>query len=111
MAVRTKLLVPPTLLTTTGPITLYTCPADETAIVKWIHEVNGNASPRWWSMTMRVSGADVPVIWRRTVPAAGSQATESWLVVPPGGILKVTQELANAVTLTMSGTELEGYAD
>lgn len=111
MAVRTKLLVPPTNLAVTTATTLYTAPADETAIVKTITEVNGNASGRWYSMTLNVSGADVPIIWRRVVPAAASSQLATWLVVPAGGILKVTSELATAITLSLHGTELEGVAD
>lgn len=111
MAVRTKLLVPPVLLTTVGPTVLYTAPADETAIVKTITEVNGNASTRWYSLLLNVSGAPVPIVWRRLVPAASSAQLQTWLVVPAGGIVTVTQELANAITLSFHGTELEGVAD
>lgn len=111
MAVRTKLLVPPTNLAVTTSTLLYTCPAGETAIVKTITEVNGNASSRWYSMTLSVSGADVPIIWRRLVPAASSAQLLTWIVVPAGEVLKVTNELATAITLSISGTELEGVAD
>lgn len=109
MPVRSKRLWGPTVVGT-GPVTLYTCPADETAIVKTLSYVNNAALSNL--VVLRLNGNTNAVAVDR-VTLAGNEAIvrdSLFLVLHPGDVLSAIGTQASAV-LTGSGAELEGVAD
>jgi hypothetical protein len=114
VAVRTKQLVKPVVLTNAGGATVYTVPASETTIVKRMTIVNASAA----AVAVDVaSGNPSPDIinnythWNLPVGAQLSVDLETWLVLTPGQRLWVVPSVANVVVFGAFGTELEGVAD
>lgn len=114
MAVRTKQLALPVLLTTAGGATIYTVPANETAILKTLTIVNGNAAAQTLDVAIGDPSPDIDnhyVMWNVPVPAAQSVQVQTWIVMLPGQRLWVVASLGNALVVGAFGTELEGVAD
>ena len=107
-AVRTKRLVSTALTTTLN--TKYTCPAGETAIVKWVAIYNPNAVTRLVSVNVVASGAARPII-RESVPTLTVVRLDLWCVLQPGDLLQMAQDVGSDITVLVAGTELEGVAD
>lgn len=108
MAVRTKELG--NLQGVAGaPVTLYTCPAGKTAIVKeW--SVSSN-SAHTGQLTIK-RGADIWKVWSGAT-GAGGYAAESgrFLVLEPGDLLQATRLSGSAGgDWWVSGSELDGVA-
>lgn len=111
MAVRTKLLAAGRLSTTTT-VTVYTTPADETAIVKRLHIANVSATDtRTITAGADVPGFDKTFYWEDTLMPRKSVDVETWLVLPPGYEFTLRSDGTTSVNYWISGTELEGVAD
>lgn len=111
MAVRTKLLGSGRM---TGPVThtAYTCPAGETAILKWITVVNINASTTTTViLTMDAAGADKTRYHTFVLEPNQEAHLDLWQVLHPTMELGFQVSAAVGVNYWISGTELEGTAD
>lgn len=89
---------------------IYTCPAEETAILKDF--TLGKFATGALSCTVTVlRGATAYGLLRVDFPLAVSiQHFERWIVLMPGDVLRAVTDTGTC-TLWVSGTELEGVAD
>ena len=111
MAVRTKRLAQGTVASAaTGTFVLYTCPVDETAILKsLVAESGGTISVRF---QLAGAGGSAPGFWAVSLSSDVPQVREGWWVLHPGDIIQVVKPTTGAsLRYWLSGTELEGTAD
>lgn len=109
MGVRSKRLFGP-VVTSTGATALYTCPAGETALLKYLSFQNPGAVANVGVVRI---GANVPAntVAVVNVPAGGATSlVDQFIVLHPGDELRIAASLG---TLNVSGhgAELEGVAD
>lgn len=115
MAVRSKLLGLRASSSTGSPQHIYTCPADRTAIVKFVSVHNGTNVAGAVRLAVRRAGVDVS-IWRQPGVAAATIVTlTGWdLVLEPDDQLLAFIDAAfgqNAVVqFAVAGAELDGVA-
>lgn len=107
MAVRTKCLVAPQSVPT-GPSVIYTVPAGETTIVKFVALVNSGATDRNVSIYVD-SGSGRVRVGLIAVLAQTDTQLEVWWVLQPGWVLE--WGASSGVVGSLHGTELEGVAD
>lgn len=107
MGVRTKQLAATQV--GTGGVVLYTCPADETCIVKYVTTHNVAALSNQFVLQILVQGSFRNVL-SEAVAAGAVGRWDLWLVLKPGDQLRAVAAVASHWT-TVSGTELEGVAD
>lgn len=109
MGVRSKRLWGPTTVSTAAVI-VYTCPADETALVKLITCAN-IAVLGSTLLSIRVNGTGgAQLVAQRQIPNGGDEWVEGFLVLNPGDVLRCTASQASLI-VSGFGAELEGSAD
>lgn len=111
MAVRSKLLGSGRA---TGPVTatIYTCPAGETAILKWLTVVNINASTATSVLLlMDAAGADKTRYHTFQLDPQKEAHLDLWQILDPTMEVAIQVVAAVGVNYWLSGTELEGAAD
>lgn len=89
---------------------VYTCPANETTIVKEVMLSNALVVSSRFILNATAGAAAVTVI---DMPTSAGQAWREtmWFVMQPGDTLSVYSAVAAAVRYWISGTQLEGVAD
>lgn len=110
MPVRTRRLFGP-VLASTGTFTLYTVPADRTAILKYLTAVSifGGTTATYTLSVGAGSGTRITAL-RSLAPGAEAAAAdrEMWFVLTEGETLVVTVSTASGLVFSGSGTLLEG---
>jgi hypothetical protein len=111
VAVRTKRLASGRK-SDSGTTVLYTCPAQETAIVKRITLYNLNTTTNnFISIILNLGAFAQTIIWQQNFPASSGVDLDVWWVLGPGDIIGLNQTTAIGTNFLISGTELEGVAD
>lgn len=109
MAVRSKRLWGPTTVSTSA-VTLYTCPAGETAIIKQVSHFNTGVVQQAVSLGINGTGNGQLVVVMSTAATSTTNLLEQFIVLHPGDTLRAIANAGNA-TVTGYGAELEGVAD
>lgn len=110
MAVRTKRLAAGAVQSNqSGTVSVYTCPADETAIVKTIY-VSASAATTV-TVSLNTSGGTAVVLLAKSVSTTVVIDLQGWWVLNPGDDIHLNKTGSNVVGYWISGTELEGLAD
>lgn len=110
MAVRTARLAAGSTGTASVTVTVYTCPAGKTAIVKtiWFSNATGSANS---TIVAAVSGPTITNIYVDSLAASnGLKLLEPYLVLEPGDSLVINSNQTNGVRYHVSGVELDGVA-
>ena len=109
MGVRSKRLWGPTTVGTSH-VTLYTCPAEETALIKTLAVANAYALTN--TVTFKLNGTGgAQSLWTEDVPSGkGFIIPELFIVLNPGDTFRALATGAS-VFITGFGAELEGVAD
>lgn len=108
MAVRTKFLAAD-VLTNAGAV-LYTTPAGETTIIKWVTLSSSAAiGSTIASLFLNIGGTNFRVL-TESVGAASAESFVTWWVLAEGDSL-LGSSPGGVITGTFHGTELEGVAD
>jgi len=109
VAVRSKRLWGPVTPTALGALA-YTCPDNETSLVKDITAYNSTGLAAFFAIF--VNGINIAdVIYRASVPAGLSvQLTERFIVLQPGETIFVSTPLPGLTSFGF-GAQLEGVAD
>lgn len=109
MAVRSKRLFGPTGVGT-GFVTLYTCPAGETALLKCLTVANTAALGNTTLFRLNGTGPTTQ-LFALTVGIGGADVVnELFIVLGPGDTLRASSTQTSMV-VTGFGAELEGVAD
>ena len=109
-------------LTTADPTTIYTCPADTTAIVKSLHLCNDSASDATvdisWTDT---SASSAVILWSSTLtvsansqleamaPNAAQVYGQSTLVLEENDILNIQANASNRVHVTAAVLQVDNF--
>jgi len=107
MPVRTRRLGGPVALAALGVATIYTVPANRTAIVKRIQIRAAGAYTAGTAVTFYV-GAPAAATAVLVYPSVSGLDAETWLVLHEGETLQVGNGTNVSVTITVSGTLLDG---
>jgi len=111
MPVRTKLLASGRSTSATATV-VYTVPADETCILKWIRLANVSASTSSEVIIAIDTAANNLTTYQRvTLAAQTGIGIELWQVLQPGMEIAISNVAAVGVNYWLSGSELEGVAD
>lgn len=110
MAVRSARLFGPVQVPA-GNITLYTCPAGSTVLIKRLVVVSwgGNASQLLFFLNSVSNGN---MLGRKTAPTTGDYDQDTWWVLEPGESLVATYSagVANDINVSGHGAILAGVA-
>lgn len=111
MPVRTKQLAAARPAAASTFVPVYTCPAEETAIVKdfRLFFLTNSAGASAFLRVRKGSAEYNLGTWLGQFPTF--YGGPLWVVMMPGDILEVWQSHANHTSWLISGTELEGVAD
>lgn len=104
--VRSKLLWAPATLTGTAQV-LYTCPADETGLVKWITVYDTNAAARDVTLSLNGTGSGSIILKKSCAGLYDLQIPVWWPLAPGDDIYG----LGASIICSGWGAELEGVAD
>lgn len=109
MAVRTATLAKARPSAAGTFVSIYTCPAGRTAIVKDVRACFLSATSASAFLEVLSGGVEYNVgTWTGVFPTIVGGAV--WIVLEPGDSLRVWQTLANGVSWWISGAELNGVA-
>lgn len=91
---------------------VYTVPAGETALVKWVSVYNNSGTlAADFSLYVAIPPGGALRIYRQSV-APGQDVQEAlWWALPPGAQLWANGGLAGTTVAAIFGAELEGVAD
>lgn len=89
------------------PVTAYTCPAGQTAILKDIRLSTGSGSAVN-AIVFGVSGSSTCLFLVRAVAASTAESAQPYVVLGPGDQVKVQCNVAGALEFWLSGSELDG---
>lgn len=108
MTVRTKRLFGPTQITNAN-LTLYTCPAGKTALVKLITCAAEGAANSELRVLINAAATSARVV-RKPVTATDSLHLWTFIVLGPGDTLRGNLSTAENYVVSGFGAELEGTA-
>ena len=109
MAVRSLNLANGGLVVANAPITVFTCPAGRTVILKDVRLwVSGASSV---STVLAAGSPDgLVLLVNEVISPAAVRSLQPWIVLEPGHTLQMSQNVANSVRYWLSGAELAGVA-
>lgn len=110
MAVRTRRLFGPVLISA-NPTALFTCPADRTAILKYLTAVNQIGAVTTYRLLISTGGSGQEITAPRSL-ATGTETPapdrDMWVVLQEGDILQARASVLNTVLVSGHGTLLDG---
>lgn len=110
MPVRTKELGAVRSAAVATKLTVYTCPADMTAIVKDAAYWNGSAIGQALVLSITRGGVEF-YVWAQTLASNEVLVdTPRFIVLEPGDVLSLHKTLTGTAAVWVSGSELEGVA-
>lgn len=109
MAVRSKRLSGPTRLPNSVYTTIYTCPADETTLVKRILCGSEGSTTNVFLRLNGNSGAGTG-LFSFAVAAPHGRDVETWFVLQPGDTVRAYASTGD-IDISLHGAQLEGVAD
>lgn len=112
MTVRTARLAAGNSGAAAAQLTMYTCPAGRTAIIKDLRFAkNLTSGPEYLFVTLRTGAVTVGLF--NLVVGDGQTVVafaQPWVVLEPGDFIRIFSNTAGAWGYWLSGTELEGVA-